>query len=292
MLSLLWDLCVSSLVLAGVYTLVALAWVMVFRATGVLNFATGEMMVVGAYIYYWLSVRVGLSFGLSLAGALVLIGLGGALCYHLFMRRVAGQPMFAQIILTMGLATVLWNVTGMVWGTDTKMLTPPFPLQVWALPGGAFLSSTGLAVLVVALLSLGSLVLFLRFSRWGIQMRAAAEKPLLAGLSGIPINRVFALGWLLAAAVGTLGGIGFAHMSVLGYPLLDLGIRGMAPALVGGLDSVKGVLPGAIIIALVETMAVVFVGGDAQDAAAFTVLLIMLAVRPHGLFGTPEIRRV
>lgn len=292
MLALLWDLCVSSLVLSGVYTLVGLAWVMVFRATGVLNFATGQVMLVGAYIFYSLSVRLGLPFGVSLLGALLLIALTGALCYYLLLRPVAGQPVFAQIILTLGLATVLWNATTITWGTETRMLAPPFPERVWALPGGAFLSSTGLAVLAAALAGLAALLLFLRFSRLGIQMRAAAEKPLLAGQSGIPINRIFALGWALAAAAGTLGGIGFAHLNVLGYPLLDLGLRGMAPALVGGLDSVRGVLPGAVIVALAETLAVAFLGGDAQDAAAFTVLLVMLAMRPHGLFGTPEVRRV
>jgi branched-chain amino acid transport system permease protein len=133
---------------------------------------------------------------------------------------------------------------------------------------------------------------FMRLSKRGVQMRATAENPVLASQRGINVDMIFVIAFAVAVAAATLAGISFSYSNVLAPSIAALGLRGLAPALVGGMDSIGGALIGSVVVAFIETAAVTQWGGDIKDMAAFLVLLVALAVRPHGLFGTPEIRRV
>lgn len=290
-LDLLPDAMAGALVLGAMYTVIAMGWVIIFRATHVMNFATGEYVVLGAMLLY-VALDASLPLLVALPVALALAGLSGVVTHYAVMRPLAGQPAFAGVIVTFGMATVLSAIIVMTWGGERRVLPTSVDNRAYELPGGAIITLFGIVTIVVVLLVYLAVLGFLRWSRLGAQMRAAAENPGLASQLGVDINRIFGLSWALALAVATIGGVSFAFSNSLSIELGQLGLRGLAPALVGGFDSVKGALAGGFIVAIAENLAVLWLGGGASQAAAFAVLLVFLAVRPYGLFGTPEVRRV
>jgi branched-chain amino acid transport system permease protein len=286
------DIFSGALVLAGIYTLSALAWVFVYRATGILNFATGSFAALGAFLFYTLNEQAGLSFALALVLVLVIVGLLGAAVHFALLRPLAGQSVFSPIVVTIGLAIALSAGMSMIWGTGNRLLPGPVKNRSHDAPAGVTFTTFGIAVMISAALTITVAMLFLRFSKTGIQMRAAAERTLLASQRGINISAVFALAFAVAAVAVALAGIGSAHLTVLSPALAGLGLRAIAPALIGGMDSVGGALVGALIVAFVESFAVTKFGGDVRDIAVFLTLLVVLMIRPYGLFGTREVRRV
>lgn len=286
------DLIVSSTALAAGYLVVALAWVVIFRTTGVLNFATGQFVFLGGLLFYSAGQQTGGSFFPALVVAVLAAAALGALTYRLLLRPLAGQPVFSTIVVTMGLAILMASVIDLVWGLFTRIIQGPVENKVFELPLEAFLTTYGAGSIVAAVVTLAALTFWLRRSRMGTQMRAAAADPLLASQGGVNISVMFAGSWAVACGLLVVAGVIFGLVTGVSASLESIGLRGLAPALVGGLDSVPGTIVGAIIVALVETFAVAAFGGDAQDPAAFGVLLAVLAVRPYGFFGTPEVRRV
>jgi branched-chain amino acid transport system permease protein len=280
------------MVVAAIYLLIALAWTVVYRATRVLNFATGNFLLLSALVYSTMANTLHLSPALALLTAIAVNVAVAALSYDLLMRPLAGRPVFSQIIVTFGLAVVMASVVSIIWGNQSSALASPVPKQLYRLPGGAVLTSLD-GVIIIAALGFFSLVLiFLRFSRLGRQMRAAAESPLLASQTGIDINKVFRLAWVIAGISMALGGVGAAYLTLVSNNLVDLGLRGIAPALLGGLDDIRGVIVGAIIIALAEVLSAVYFGGGVQEVVPFLAILVVLSIRPYGIFGSAEVRRV
>jgi branched-chain amino acid transport system permease protein len=208
------------------------------------------------------------------------------------MKPLAGRPVFSQIIVTFGLAVVMASVVSIIWGNQSSALASPVPKHLFYVPGGAVLTSLDAVIIVAALVFFALVLVFLRFSRLGRQMRAAAESPLLASQTGIDINKVFRLSWMLAGVAMALGGVGAAYLTLVSNNLVELGLRGIAPALLGGLDDIRGVIVGAIVIALAEVLSAVYFGGGVQEVVPFLAILVVLAIRPYGLFGSAEVRRV
>lgn len=291
-LDLLPDVLVNSAVLGSVYALIALGWVFIYRASRVFNFATGQFLLFGTYLFFWLSTTQSFPIWVAILGAVVLTGVTGAIVYYVLLKPLAGQPIFTAVILTLGLAIVMTRLVRIVWGSGPKSLRKPTDVEAFQLPGGAVLTNYGVVTIAVTLLVFGGLILFLRRSRLGVQMRAAAEQPLLASQTGIQINRVFAVSWAIAVAVAALAGFSHAYTTVLNPDIEHIGIRGIAPALVGGLDSVGGALVGGLLVAVVENVLALYLGPQVRVAAAFFALFLVLILRPSGLFGTAEIRRV
>lgn len=292
-LSVLPDLFVSALVLVGFYIPVAIAWVVVFRAQRTLNFAVGELALLAAFTLYWLITSAGLPLLLAIPIALLATGAIGALIYGVAVRPLAGQPPLSTIMLTLGLAILLTSVMSLVFGTEFRSLSIGLSGSTsWQLPGGARLSPLGLGTIVAGVVVAGSVLGYLRWTRSGIQMRAAAEIPLLATQSGVRIHRVIASVWALCAVSAGVAGILFASSSLLNQEVIGIGLRGIAPAIVGGLDSVKGAIYGALLVALVETVGVFYLGGQARDAIVYGIILVVLMIRPFGLFGTPDVKRI
>jgi branched-chain amino acid transport system permease protein len=288
----LQDILAGGLVLTGTYALVALAWVFVYRATGILNFATGSFAALGAFIFYSLNQQAGLAFGWALILTLLAVAVAGALVHFALLRPLAGQHVFSPIVVTIGLAIVLSSVMALIWGSGNKLLPGPVANSAHDVLPGLRLTTFGLAVMAAAGITVSLALLFLRFAKTGIQMRATAEKSLLASQRGINISLVFALAFAFAALTAALGGIGVAHLTVLSPALSTLGLRAIAPALIGGMDSVGGAIVGAFVVAFVETAAVTQWGGTVRDITVLSLLLVVLVIRPYGLFGTREIRRV
>lgn len=278
------------LVVASLYALLGAGYVLVYRASRVLNLAQGDLLTLGGYFLFASAATFPGVPALSLPLAAGLSALTGLLVYAVLMRPMAGHPVFAAVLVTVSLGILLR--AGIVLLFTDRLRHPLEGLGLTnpprALPGGAVVSAFDLVMIVAAVGVFTGLFLFLRLSPLGIQMRAAGEHPLLASQRGINFHGVFALSWALAAFAGGLAGMVYS-CNVRLEPSLDvLGLRAFAVALVGGLDSVAGVIPAALIVAAVEVFSVRYGNPLLSDVSPFLCLLVMLLVRPWGLFGTRE----
>ena len=280
----------TAVVLASFYALLGAGYVLVYRATRVLNLAQGDLMTLGGYLLFSVAVTVPGAPALAIPLASALAALAGFLIYRVLMRPMAGHPIFAAVLITMTLGILLRAAIVLVYTDQLRhpigllgLTNPPRPL-----PGGAVVSTFDLLTVLTAAFLFAGLFLFLRLSPIGIQMRAAGERALLAAQRGINFHLIFALAWALASFAGALAGMLYAN-NVRLEPSLDvLGLKAFAVALVGGLDSLGGVLPAALLVALVEVLSVRYGDPLLADVSPFLCLLAMLLIRPWGLFGTKE----
>jgi branched-chain amino acid transport system permease protein len=287
------DLLVGALVLSAIYALVGFAWVLLRRTNGILNLATGAQLALGAYIFNQYATAWRLSWPVVVLGTLASIAVLGAVMHWVVFRKMAGQPEFAVVVATLGLATALKGLLSLVWGTEPRVMREPIASKVVTIAGDASTTVYGLVGLAAALLVFAAAYGFFRFSTTGIRMRAAAENPVLSVQGGIAVDWVYVLGWAMALTVATIAGVVYAYQTALSFQGVDaLGLRGIAPALVGGLTSVLGVIPGALIVGCAETFGVKLFGGQVQDLAAWVVILVVLLIRPEGLFGEKQVQRV
>jgi branched-chain amino acid transport system permease protein len=285
-------LLVDALTVSGTYILLGLSWVIVYRATRVLNIAVGQFMALGAYVLFALSVKAHLPFVIALL--VTLAGCAGfaGLSFHFFVRPLHGQPHFVPAVLTIGYSILIGGVIAIIWGQGVYELPGPVPDKVYILPAAIRITTFGVATLVIAVAFVAGLTAFFRYTRMGMQMRAASELPVLASQSGANISVLFFVAWAIAGVAAALAGIAFAYTNEVSPQLSQIALYGLTPALIGGFESIPGTMLGALILAVVQTVGVWFLGGDAQDAVVFGVLLLFLVIRPTGLFGKAEIRRV
>ena len=280
----------TTLVVASLYALLGAGYVLVYRSSRVLNLAQGDLLTLGGYFVFALAAAFPGLPAVSLPLAALASALTGVLVYVVLMRPMAGHPIFAAVLVTITLGILLRAAIVFVFTDRTRhpladlgLTNPPR-----ALPGGAVVSTFDLVMIATAAVLFSALFLFLKLSPLGIQMRAAGERAVLASQRGINFHGVFALSWALAAFAGGLAGMIYAS-NVRLEPSLDvLGLRAFAVALVGGLDSLAGVIPAAIIVAAVEVMSIRYGNPLLSDVSPFLCLLLMLLVRPWGLFGTRE----
>jgi branched-chain amino acid transport system permease protein len=290
--NLLPDVLLNTVVLGAVYALAGLGWVLVFRASRIFNFATGQFLLLSGYLFYTLTITHGLSFTAGLVGMLVLISAIGAATYLGMLRPLTGRPVFTSVILTLGLAIVLTRVVRLIWGGETLTLKAPIKNTPHRLIGGAVINNYGIITIIVAAVFVTAVMLFFRYTRVGIFMRAAAESPLLATQRGINVTVANALGWAMAMVAVSFAALSQAYNIGLSPSVDAIGFRGLIPALIGGFDSVGGTVLGAVAVALIENLLVLYVGAPVRDAAAFLVVFVILIIRPYGFFGTAEVRRV
>ena len=284
------QLVANTLVLASTYVLLATGYVVVYRASRVLNLAHGELMMLGGYAYFTLVSAMPGALILAVPAALLVSFLAGVAVYYVVMRPMAGHPLFSAVLVTVSLGILLRGLVILGWTADIK-----YPLAVagyqnmpWRLPGGAVLSSVDLLSIFAAAAMLVGLWLFFTRSRFGIQMRASAENPRLAAHRGINIHLVFAVAWGISTFAASLAGVLYASGVRLDPEVGAIGLKAFPVALVGGLDSLAGVLPAALLIALLEILAIQYVSPLLSEVVPFLVLLVMLCFRPWGFLGTKE----
>jgi branched-chain amino acid transport system permease protein len=288
----MFGIAADAFTLAGSYILLSLGWVVIFRATNVLNFATGEFMALGSYIFYALLVQAGLDFPVSILVSLLACAAFGGLCYQLVIRRLISQPPYIPVVTTFGIAIIVSSIIDIWQGAELKNLPDTYATSTINLPGNAHLPIVGLITTISAVVLVVLLEWFMRATSLGIQMRAAAEDPGLSARSGIRVSQIMLLSWALAGVVTALGGISYGYTNAISPQTSQLGLRGLAPALVGGFESIGGTIAGSLIVAVVEVTAVNYLGGAADDGAVFGILLVFVLIRPQGLFGTSSARRV
>jgi branched-chain amino acid transport system permease protein len=284
---------VGTVVLASLYAVVGIGFVILYKATGVLNFAQGALMLLGALVFYSATQTWGVPWPLAVPLTLVVLGVIGALVYLVFFRRLVGAAEFALVIATLGLSVVLVVVVLMVWGPSTKTL-PQLLSRAPLISLGAFDVSAldvflvGLALLIVVALDQG-----MRRTRIGTQMRAVADGPLLASLVRINVHKMSAIAWGVAALCAAVAGVMQAmRLSIDPTGIQALGLAAFPAVLLGGLDSIRGVLLGGLLLAAAQNATAFVLGGVWSDVVAYAVLLLVLLVRPTGFFGSRKVVRL
>ena len=293
------QLCFAGLSVGSLYALVALGFVIIFKATGVINFAQGALLLVGGYLAYNVHNTWGVPFYLSIPVAMLLCGALGAVIERVILRRMVGQPVFAVIMVTIGLVFILDPVVTTIWGFDRLELGDPWGVETIG-AGDLRLAVKDVWTIGLAAAVMAAFFAFFRYSRLGVAMRATAFDQEAAIANGISARRVFALSWAIAGAVATLAGV----MMSAGGPGVRPDIQFIAlfafPAIIlGGLDSPGGAVVGGIIMGLTQTLTAGYqpryaewLGGGFDGVMPYVVMVLILLVRPYGLFGTKEVRRV
>jgi branched-chain amino acid transport system permease protein len=289
----------AGLALGARYALVALGFVVIYRATGVINFAQGGLVALGAYLAYQLAQESELPFALAVAGALAACALVGVLIEWLLLRRMVGQPVFAVVMITIGLLFVIDQVIPTIWGYGVRNLGDPWGVRTVE-AGGVSLAVRDLWTLGLAAAALAAFFLFFRFSRYGLAMRATAFDQEAALAQGISARRVFALSWAIAGAVAALAGVTLASGASAVDPSIGFIALAAFPAMIlGGLDSPLGAVIGGLVIGVTQTLTAgyqpdyaAWLGNNFHVVMPYVVMVLILLVRPYGLFGTPEVERV
>jgi branched-chain amino acid transport system permease protein len=290
------QLLVSGLVIGSIYSLVALGFVIIYKATKVVNFAQGELVMVGAYICFSLTVQAKLpflaAFFLTLAFSFIL----GIAIERLILRPMIGEPIISVIMVTIGLSSVLKSLVQLGWGTQIQVFPPVLP-QEPVMIAGLPVAPVYLAAFVLSILLFLIFSAFFKYSRLGIAMRATAFDQQAAASMGIGIKNIFALSWCIAAMVSSIGGIILGNINGINAQLGHLGLKVFPAVILGGLDSLLGAALGGLIIGVLENVcdgaAKEFLGlGGFKDVAAFLFLVLILMIKPYGLFGAREIERV
>jgi len=282
---------VLGLLSGGVVALIALSFVLVYKSTGVVNFAVGEVMMLGAYLYYAASVTFAAPPWVALAVALVTIALLAMLVERAVLRPLSGQPTVAVMMATIGMGSIVHGGVQAVWGGDTYQLAgllPRMPLLIAdILIPGAVLGNFAVA----ALLILGFL-LFFRYSRTGVALRATASDPVTAATLGININFAARLTWILAGTVGTVAGVLISSSAGLSPLFAAAALSVFAAIILGGMDSISGAIVASLVLGWVESLAAGYLGGQSRDIVPYLVVLAVLVIRPYGIFGTRAIERL
>jgi branched-chain amino acid transport system permease protein len=280
------QLTISGVSLGCIYALIALGFVLIYKATETVNFAQGELMMLGAFAGLVLMKVLGLPFWAAAVIAVVGMGGFGFLVERIAIRPILGQPQFTVVMLTIGLGYVLRGLITMIpgIGSDTHTLEVPYKGVLWNL-AGLVISAEQLAVVVItALLCLGLYLLF-RYSKVGIAMQAASQNQIAAYYMGIPVKRLNGLVWGLSAAVAALAGLLLAPITFVHANMGYIGLKAFPAAVVGGFGSLPGAIVGGLVIGVVESFAGFYLPEGFKDIAAYVVVLIMLVLRPTGLFG-------
>jgi len=294
-LQIFFQLILSGLIVGSIYGLVALGFVLIYKATNVVNFAQGELMMLGAYFCYYLVSSYQIPFVPAFLITLVFSSLLGILIEVAILRPLVGETVFSVIMVTVGLSTLLRSVVGLIWGHDQYVFPSPFSQQTFRF-FELVLLPVELTTIVTVLGLFAMCYLFFKYSKIGVAMRATAFNQKYAFLMGISVRKVFSLSWVMASVVASIGGILFASMSNLDTNMSLIGLKVFPAVVLGGIDSIGGAILGGLIVGLTENLAGGYLsqifGSGVKELSAFFVLLLTLMIRPYGLFGKKEIIRV
>lgn len=282
---------IGGLATGAVYGLIALGFVLVFKSTDVFNFAQGDLLMLGAYVTVTALVSFHLPLGPAMLVSLVVAALVGLLIQQLIIRRMLGQPLLTVVMVTIALSLMIRGLVVIVYGPEDRSLPSKLPNETLEILG-VKVSQLDLTIMAVAAVCVALFGLFFRRSPMGLKMRATAENPEAAALSGIDAGRVFSLAFALGTVLAAIGGILLANRQLISPTLGEVGLLAFPAAVIGGLTSIPGAVVGGLIIGVIEKLATGYGNAAAASVWVYGALLLVLLVRPYGLFGEREIRRV
>lgn len=285
------ELLVSGLAVGAIYGLVAMGFAVIYKATGIVNFAQGEMGMLSAYITWSLATTLGTGSLATVVLAIVVGALLGLLCERLIMRPMLGEPVLSVVLVTVGLAVVLRSIVTIVWGASPHKFEVAGADEIVNM-AGIGLRVSQLGVLAALVLAVAGFWYFLGHSRFGVAMRAVAADEKTARLMGVSTARVQAVAWASASALAGLAGALFAVIYGLTPTIYELGLKAFPATVLGGFDSVLGSGVSGLIIGVLENMTGGYLSSSLKEIAGFMLILVVLMVRPFGLFGEKRIERV
>lgn len=285
------QLTMTGLTNGAVFALVALGFVLIYKSSDVINFAQGEFLLVGAYLIYALVAEFGLPWSLGILITLGLAVLLGVLVERLVLRPLIGEPVISVIMVTIGISSLLRAIVNAIWGTYGRAF-PAFIPSTNVYIFNAVVPADRLIAIALGVLLLGAFTLFFRYSADGIAMRATADDQQAALSMGISVKHIFAVAWSISAATAAVAGALVANIVGVSGDVSRIGLRVFPVVILGGLDSVPGAVIGGVIIGLLEAYTGGYIGAGLSPVLPFIALILILMVRPYGLFGEERIERV
>ena len=285
----------TGIMVGGIYALVALGWVLIYKCSGVLNLAMGEMTLIGAYVslsFY----TMGVPFILALAISLVIGFILGVLTERIFLDKLIGEPVLTVIMVTVGLSFFFKGTVEFIWGTDTRVFAPPVftiePIHIGpVIVGQAYLWS-----FVAAIVLLVVFVTFFKYTRWGLAMQATADDEMAAMSLGVSARFVYAAAWAIAFMAAGVGGTLLGNINGLNISVSYLGLLVLPAVVLGGLNSVPGAIVGGLVIGILQNLAGAYLDryfpGAVKEIAPFVFMAVFLLFKPYGLWGWERIERV
>jgi branched-chain amino acid transport system permease protein len=285
----------TGIMVGGIYALVALGWVLIYKCSGVLNLAMGEMTLIGAYVslsFY----SMGIPFLLALLFSLIIGLILGILTERIFLDKLIGEPVLTVIMVTVGLSFFFKGMVELIWGTDTRVFTPPVfsiePIHIGpVIVGQAYLWS-----FVAAIILLIIFVCFFKYTRWGLAMQATADDEMAALSIGVSARFVYAAAWAIAFMAAGVGGTLLGNINGLNISVGYLGLLVLPAVVLGGLNSVPGAIVGGVTIGILQNLGGAYLDkyfpGGIKEIAPFVFMAVFLLFKPHGLWGWERIERV
>ena len=291
------QLTVNGIAVGAIYALVALGLVLTYKATEVLNFAQGDLLALSAFIAWGLITVAGFNFWWALLSTVAISALLAYGIDAVVIRRIAGQPQFAGVMLTIALAFMLRGAISMGFGPESRSYTTPWTGQTTRFGGvggmgGVVIANLQLVIVGTALGVTAALLLFFKSTRLGVAMQAASQNQLAAYLNGVRVKQVNSLVWALAGATAAAGGVLLAPITLVDVTLWFVVLKALAALVLGGFGSIAGAIVGGLLIGLIEQYAGVYLPDGSKDVVAYVVLIAVLIVRPQGLLGEANGKRV
>jgi branched-chain amino acid transport system permease protein len=279
-------LVISGIAIGCIYGLIALGFVLIYKATETVSFAQGDLMMLGAFMGLAGMTMLGFPFWAAVLAAIAAMAIFGVLLERIVIRPILGQPAFSIVMLTIGIAYVARGLITMIpnIGTETHTLPVPYKDQIWKL-GGLVLNVEQMVVIAATAVLCAGLFAMFKYSKLGMAMQASSQNQLAAYYMGIPVKTLNGLVWGLAAAVAAIAGLLLAPITFVHANMGFIGLKAFPAAVVGGFTSLPGAIVGGLIIGIVESLAGFYLPNGFKDTAPYVVVLIMLMVKPNGLFG-------
>ncbi len=281
----------SGLALGSIYGLVALGFAVVFKATEVFNFAQGMFVVCGAYLVVTGITSLQLPFALAILFMVVGAGLIGILIHKFLIQPLSGQPMLAVIMLTIALSIALRALIEIIYGSQGLTLNTPLPNGVFKI-GELRISQLHLTAAVVSWGCMAVFGAFFRYTSIGLLMRATADGHEAAVVSGINVNVMNRLAWAIGCILAAIGGLFLGQLQIVSTELETIGLLALPAVVIGGMQSIPGAIVGGLLVGLIEQLAASYISPKSSDIVIYALLLLILMVRPWGLFGQRELGRV
>jgi branched-chain amino acid transport system permease protein len=285
------EYCAIGLLSGGLLSLIALGFVLIYKGTGVINFAMGEFMMLGAYFFYTANVMWGLPMLIALPLSFIAVAACAALVERAILRPLSGQPVISILMATIGLGSALHGGVDAIWGGRNYEMPPLLPRKPLIL-GDVLIPGQMLWSFLLAMLVIIAFTLYFKYSRTGLSMRAAASDPITAYVMGIDVQATQRLTWIFSGLVGAVTGVIVASSTSLSPAVGGTALGVLAIIILGGLDSIAGAIVAGLIVGLIQSLTAGYLGGKVRDLVPYVTVLVILLVRPYGLFGTRQIERL